>query len=161
VKALIQRVASGVLRAGGREIGRIGPGFVVLLGVGRGDGEAQALELARRTAALRVFPDGDGKMNRSLSDRAGSVLAVPQFTLYAETAKGNRPSFVRAAEPAVARPLFEAYAAALRRELGEERVVCGIFGADMQVELVNDGPVTLELTEDSLPPDPAGASGGA
>lgn len=161
MKALIQRVTSGILRAGGREIGRIGPGFVVLLGVGRGDGQAQADELARRTAALRVFADGDGKMNRSLSDCGGSVLAVPQFTLYAETGKGHRPSFGRAAEPAVARPLFDAYAEALRRALGEDRVVCGIFGADMQVELVNEGPVTLELTEEPLSPGSAEAKGGA
>jgi D-tyrosyl-tRNA(Tyr) deacylase len=157
MKALIQRVLSGAVRVDGREIGRIGPGFVVLLGVRRGDRAAHAIELARKTVHLRVFPDADGKMNRSLLDRGGAVLAVPQFTLYADTGKGHRPSFIHAADPDTARPLFEVYVDALRRELGEEQVVCGIFGADMQVELVNDGPVTLEL---NLDPDPAAPESG-
>lgn len=148
MKALVQRVSSGRVSVGGEVVGDIGPGFVVLLGVRPGDTAADAKYLANKTVNLRVFNDDGGKMNRALDDIGGSVLAISQFTLYADTRKGNRPSFIRAAEPALAEELYAEYVAALRRGLGEGRVATGRFGADMHVEIHNDGPVTIELTTD-------------
>ena len=121
----------------GQTVGRIGPGLLVLLGVKRGDTEEQADKLARKLLALRIFEDDDGRMNRSVEDVHGQILCVSQFTLYGDARKGNRPSFVDAAPPEEAEPLYERVRAALHDAQG------GRFGAHMEVELVNDGPVTL------------------
>ena len=127
----------------GEEVGAIGPGLLVLLGVRRGDTAEAADKLARKLLALRIFEDDDGKMNRSVVDAGGEVLCVSQFTLYGDARKGNRPSFVDAAPPEEAEPLYERFCACLR-ELGIP-VEQGVFGAKMAVELVNDGPVTILL----------------
>ncbi|HVE91392.1 MAG TPA: D-aminoacyl-tRNA deacylase [Actinomycetota bacterium] len=141
MRAVIQRVSRASVSVGGDLVGEIGSGFLVLLGAGRGDGEAEALHVADKIANLRVIQDGDGKMNLSLLDVQGEVLVVSQFTLYADTSRGRRPSFVDAAPPEEAEPLVERVAARLT-ELGL-RVACGVFGASMDVELVNRGPVTI------------------
>jgi D-tyrosyl-tRNA(Tyr) deacylase len=121
---------------------------VVLLGVRPADTEKDARYLAHRTINLRVCADPEGKMNLSVRDVEGSVLVISQFTLYADTRKGNRPSFIGAADPELAERLYEEYVRALRAELGDERVATGVFGAMMSVEIVNDGPVTIELSSD-------------
>lgn len=139
MRAVVQRVA----RASSTPGGSIGPGLVVLLGIADGDGEAGAVRLAEKIARLRIFQNEDGKFDRSLLDTAGAALVVSQFTLIADTAKGNRPSFSGAARPNVAEPLYERFCDALRT-LGVE-VEAGVFAARMQVELVNDGPVTIVL----------------
>ena len=123
--------------------GEIGPGVCVLFGVARKDTAAEAERLARKVAGLRIFENEEGKFDRSLLDVGGGALAVSQFTLLANTAKGNRPSFTEAAPPEHAKPIYEAFCAALR-ELGVA-VAMGVFGARMRVELVNDGPVTIVL----------------
>jgi D-aminoacyl-tRNA deacylase len=138
VRALVQRVSEASVSAGGRELARIGPGLLVLLGVRAGDGPDQADRLAGKLERLRVFEDADGKMNLSVRDAGGEILCVSQFTLYGDARKGNRPSFVDAAPPEVAEPLYERVRAALGAE-------GGAFGAHMRVALVNDGPVTLLL----------------
>jgi D-tyrosyl-tRNA(Tyr) deacylase len=138
VRALVQRVSAASVSVDGEEIARIGPGLLVLLGVRRGDGEAEADRLASKLLALRVFEDAEGKMNLSVGEVGGQVLCVSQFTLYGDTRKGNRPSFVDAAPPEEAEPLYERVRAALGAE-------GGVFGARMAVSLVNDGPVTLML----------------
>jgi D-aminoacyl-tRNA deacylase len=138
VRALVQRVSEASVTVEGDEIARIGPGLLVLLGVRRGDGEAEADRLASKLLALRVFEDDDGKMNRSVREAGGELLCVSQFTLYGDTRKGNRPSFVDAAPPEEAEPLYER----VREALGAQG---GVFGARMAVALVNDGPVTLML----------------
>lgn len=127
----------------GEAVAEIGAGLCVLLGVARGDGERDAVRLAEKVARLRIFENEAGKFDRSLLDAGGAVLAVSQFTLIADTARGNRPSFSDAAPPEQAEPLYEAFCAALRG-LGV-KVATGRFGARMQVELVNDGPVTIVL----------------
>jgi D-aminoacyl-tRNA deacylase len=136
VRALVQRVARAAVRVGGDEVAAIGPGLLVLLGVTHDDNEADADRLAAKVRALRIFPDDDGRMNTPLGER--EVLCVSQFTLYGDARKGNRPSFVAAAPGEAAERLYERFceAASAKR---------GVFGADMQVELVNDGPVTLLL----------------
>jgi D-tyrosyl-tRNA(Tyr) deacylase len=139
VRAVVQRVS----RAGVTPGGEIGRGLCVLLGVARGDGEEHAERLAAKVARLRIFPDGDGRFDRSVQDVAGAVLVVSQFTLLADTAKGNRPSFARAASPEDAEAVYERFCAELRA-LGVS-VETGVFGARMEVELVNDGPVTVVL----------------
>jgi D-aminoacyl-tRNA deacylase len=136
VRALVQRVSRASVEIGGEEIASIGPGLLVLLGVAVDDDEPAGDRLADRVAALRVFDDGEGRMNEPVGDR--EVLCVSQFTLYADTRKGNRPSFVGAAPAEVAKPLYERFC----ERVGAER---GRFGARMAVELVNDGPVTLLL----------------
>ena len=136
---MVQRVLRARVAPGG-EIGR---GLCVLLGVARGDEEGQAVRLAAKVARLRIFPDDDGRFDRSVGDVAGSVLVVSQFTLIADTAKGNRPSFAEAAPPDDAEALYERFCAKLRG-LGVP-VETGVFGAKMEVELVNDGPVTIVL----------------
>jgi D-aminoacyl-tRNA deacylase len=136
---VLQRVA----RARSSPGGAIGGGLVVLLGIAEGDDEAGVRRLAGKAARLRVFPDDAGRFDRSLLDVGGAALVVSQFTLIAETAKGNRPSFSGAARPETAEPLYEAFCDELRN-LGAE-VATGVFGAHMQVELVNDGPVTIVL----------------
>jgi D-aminoacyl-tRNA deacylase len=139
VRAVVQRVA----RARSTPGGEVGPGLCVLLGVAVGDAVAAAERLAGKVARLRIFEDDDGRFDRSLLDTGGAALVVSQFTLIADTAKGNRPSFGEAARPEQAEPLYEAFCAALRG-LGIE-VATGVFGARMQIELVNDGPVTIVL----------------
>jgi D-tyrosyl-tRNA(Tyr) deacylase len=141
---LLQRVSRARVTVGGEETGAIGPGLLVLLGVHASDGEEVAAWMARKIAQLRVFADAEGKMNRSLLDVGGGALVVSQFTLYGDAAKGNRPSYIDAAPPAHAEPLYERFMALLAGELGRP-VARGRFGADMAVELVNDGPVTLWL----------------
>ena len=151
MRAVIQRVREAAVTVEGREVGRIGPGFLVLLGVGHADTPADVAYLAPKIAHLRVFEDAAGKMNRSLLDVGGAVLLVSQFTLYADTRKGRRPSFTEAAPPAVAAGLVDACAAALRAL--DLPVATGIFQADMQVALVNDGPVTILIdSADRLQP---------
>jgi len=137
MRAVVQRVSKASVTPGG-EIGR---GVCVLLGVARGDGEEQAARLAAKVARLRIFPDDEGRFDRSVEDVAGAVLVVSQFTLIADTAKGNRPSFAEAAPPEEAEGLYERFCAELRG-LGVQ-VETGVFGSKMQVELVNDGPVTI------------------
>jgi D-aminoacyl-tRNA deacylase len=136
LKALVQRVARASVAVDGTEVAAIGPGLLVLLGVGADDGEAEADRLAAKVRALRIFPDADGRMNEPLSRR--EALCVSQFTLMADTRKGNRPGYGQAARPEHAQPLYERF----RDQLGAKG---GVFGAHMAVELVNDGPVTLLL----------------
>ncbi len=143
MRAILQRVSESSVEVDGVIVGRSGPGLLVLLGVGHGDGEAQARSLAEKSARLRIFADEAGKFNRSLLDSAGSALVVSQFTLYADTRRGRRPGFSDAAPPELAAPLVEAFCAALRA-LGVP-VETGSFGANMRVALVNDGPVTIIL----------------
>jgi D-tyrosyl-tRNA(Tyr) deacylase len=148
MKAVIQRVQRGSVSIDGEVVGEIGHGYVVLLGVREGDTADDARYLAQRTVNLRIFADAEDRMNRSVQDVNGAILAISQFTLYADTRKGNRPSFIRAGNPKVAEELYDEYVAALRRELGDTRVATGRFGASMVVEIINDGPVTIELTTD-------------
>lgn len=143
VRIVLQRVSSASVRVEGSEVASIGPGLCLLAGVARGDGAAEVEAAAAKIAGLRVFPDNDGKMNRSLADVAGEVLLVSQFTLVGEVRRGRRPSFSAAAAPEAARGVLESLAEALR-ERGVS-VAEGEFGAQMEVELVNDGPVTLAL----------------
>ena len=143
MRALVQRVSHAAVRVGGEVVGEIGPGLCVLVGVGPEDGEAAADRLAAKIWQLRVFPDSAGDMNRSASELGYAVLVVSQFTLYADTSRGRRPSFVRAAPPEKARLLVERVAQALRAAGAE--VATGRFGAMMQVSLVNEGPVTVML----------------
>ncbi|GAB4205605.1 MAG: D-aminoacyl-tRNA deacylase [Roseiflexaceae bacterium] len=143
MRALIQRVSEASVTVEGRVAGQIGRGLLVLLGVGAGDGPAEADLLAEKTANMRIFPDDEGRFDRSLLDVGGAALVVSQFTLYADTRRGRRPGFSDAAAPDLAAPLVERFAAALRaRGLAVET---GVFGAMMQVALVNDGPVTIML----------------
>ena len=143
MRAVVQRVTSARVVVEGGVQGEIGRGLCVLLGVARGDTAADAARLAGKVARLRIFENAEGRFDRSLLDEGGAVLAVSQFTLIAGTAKGNRPSFVAAARPEEAEPLYDAFCSALR-ELGVE-VATGVFGARMELELVNDGPVTIVL----------------
>ena len=143
MRALVQRVRHAEVRVGGEVVGRCGRGVLVFLGVRHGDGEAEARWLAEKIAKLRIFEDEDGRMNRGLLEIQGEALVVSQFTLYGDCRKGRRPSFVQAAPAPVSEPLYRHFC-----ELLEEqglRVERGIFGADMQVELCNQGPVTLML----------------
>ncbi len=136
MRALIQRVAHASVTVGGETVAAIGPGLLVLLGISREDSERDVDWLAGKVQALRVFPDGEGRMNEPLGGR--EVLCVSQFTLYGDARRGNRPSYVAAAPPERAEPLYERFC----ERLGASR---GVFGAQMEVELVNDGPVTLLL----------------
>ena len=138
MRALVQRVASASVTVGEERVSEIGPGLLVLLGVRRGDGPEQADRIARKLLALRVFEDAEGRMNLSVGDAGGEILCVSQFTLYGDARRGNRPSFVDAAPPEEAEPLYTR----VRDALGARG---GRFGAHMSVELVNDGPVTLLL----------------
>jgi D-tyrosyl-tRNA(Tyr) deacylase len=139
MRVVVQRVTSASCTPGGS----IGPGVCVLIGVAEGDDDTAAVRLAEKVARLRIFENDEGKFDRSLLDTGGDALVVSQFTLIADTAKGNRPSFSGAARPELAEPLYERFAQTLR-ELGV-RVETGVFGARMAVELVNDGPVTIVL----------------
>jgi D-tyrosyl-tRNA(Tyr) deacylase len=145
VRALVQRVAEARVRTGDEVVGEIGPGLCVLLGVARGD-DAEATErMAGRVARLRIFENDEGKFDRSVLDTGGAVLVVSNFTLIANTAKGNRPSFSDAAPPEQADPLYKRFCEALR-EL-DVAVETGVFGARMRVQVVNDGPVTILLED--------------
>lgn len=146
--ALLQRVQRAHVEVGGERIAAIGPGLLVMLGVCRDDGEQQADRLLERMLGYRVFPDAGGRMNLSLSRTGGGLLLVPQFTLAADTGSGMRPSFTPAAEPGSGRQLFD-YVVKRAQQL-HQPVASGRFGADMQVELVNDGPVTFWL--EVIPP---------
>jgi D-tyrosyl-tRNA(Tyr) deacylase len=138
MRALVQRVSRAAVRVEGEEVSRIGPGLLVLLGVGRGDTEQEADRIVRKVLALRVFAEGERPMQRSVHDAGGELLCVSQFTLYADTTRGNRPGFTEAAAPEDAEPLYERVRAGLGAQGGR-------FGAHMEVELTNDGPVTLLL----------------
>lgn len=142
MRIVIQRVGHASVSIDGELRSAIGRGLMVLVGVEHGDEMADAMWLAVKTAALRIFPDDAGVMNRSVIDCGGEILAVSQFTLTASTRKGNRPSYIRAAGHETATALYEAYCSELTRLTGR-RTATGVFGADMQVELVNDGPVTI------------------
>lgn len=145
MRVVLQRVSRAAVRAEGRAQGAIGTGFLVLAGFHSADTEEQLAWMADKVLGLRVFADPAGKMNLALADVGGSVLVVSQFTLYGDARKGRRPSFVDAAPPPVALPLYERFLALLRERGGGVTVETGTFGAMMEVELVNDGPVTLWL----------------
>jgi D-aminoacyl-tRNA deacylase len=154
MRVVLQRVSRAAVRVRSEIVGEIGRGFLLLVGVGKGDPAAHVERLADKIAGLRVFADGQGKMNLALADVGGEVLVVSQFTLYGDVRKGRRPSWTAAEDPEVAEPRVEALAVAL--ESRGLRVARGRFGADMQVELVNDGPVTLILDADLLAPGSRG-----
>ncbi len=143
MRACVQRVTRAHVSVDGQVVGSIERGLVVLLGVGQGDDESDARHLAEKITQLRIFPDDDGKMNRSLVDVGGAVLAISQFTLYGDSRKGRRPSFIAAADPQEGNRLYERFVNVVK-EL-DVTVATGKFQADMQVELVNDGPVTILL----------------
>ena len=142
MRSVVQRVTEASVSIGANTVGRIGRGMLVLVGVEVGDAAADAEWLAGKVAQMRIFADSDGKMNLSVREIEGSVLVVSQFTLLADTRKGNRPSFVRAARPSEAVPLYEHFLAMLEQQTGRPPAR-GVFAADMQVQLVNDGPVTI------------------
>ncbi|MDQ6846299.1 MAG: D-aminoacyl-tRNA deacylase [Candidatus Dormibacteraeota bacterium] len=149
MRAVVQRTAGAAVRVEGSTAGHIGAGLLVLLSVGAEDDDAVALRLASRVATLRVFPDDAGRMNRDLGQAGGAALVVSQFTLHADTSRGHRPSFIRAGAPQEAERLYGVFVAALRdRGL---QVQTGRFGSHMEVELVNDGPVTLVLSSGEDP----------
>jgi len=144
VRVVIQRVAEASVTVDGEVVGAIGPGLVVLAGFLTEDTRAEAAWMAEKVVNLRIFPDAEGRMNRSLLDVGGEVLVVSQFTLYGDARKGRRPSFVRAARPEIAIPLYDGFVEELRAAT-PGGVQCGRFGAHMDVALVNDGPVTLVI----------------
>jgi D-aminoacyl-tRNA deacylase len=148
MRALLQRVSHASVTVDGKVVGQIGQGLLVLLGVGQDDSEVQVKALADKIAYLRIFGDDEGKMNRSLLDIGGEVLVVSQFTLYADTRRGRRPSFTDAAPPSIAEPLVERFKDTIAAY--GLTVADGIFGAYMQVELLNDGPVTIWLDSEEL-----------
>lgn len=142
MRVVVQRVSSARVEVAGETAGAIGPGLLVLAGFEKDDGDADLAWMAGKLVRMRIFADGDGVMNRSVLDTGGDILAVSQFTLYASIKKGNRPSWSRAARGEVSQPLFGRFVKQLEAELGKP-VPTGVFGADMGVGLVNDGPVTL------------------
>jgi D-aminoacyl-tRNA deacylase len=143
MRLLVQRASRASVTVDGRIVSAIGPGLVLLVGVGHGDGLDQAEALAEKVTGLRIFRDAEGKTNLAIGDVGGEALVVSQFTLYADTSKGRRPSFIRAADPDVAAELVEGFAEAV--ETRGVPVGRGVFGAEMEVELVNDGPFTMWL----------------
>lgn len=147
MRALLQRVTEATVKVDGENIGSCGNGLLILLGVCNGDSREEAAFLAEKCLNLRIFADDEGKMNRSLLDIQGGILVISQFTLYADTRRGRRPSFVDAAVPEVSQPLYEYFVECLRS--GRVAVETGRFGAEMQVSLVNDGPVTILLEKNS------------
>ncbi len=144
MRAVIQRVAETSVTISGKIVSKIGPGLLVLLGIEDGDGHEDIDWLSAKIAKMRIFSDDEGKMNLSVTDIGGEIIVVSQFTLHASTKKGNRPSFLRAAAPAISEPLYEKFCTAMEAELGKP-VGRGIFGADMKISLVNDGPVTISI----------------
>ncbi len=149
MKVLLQRVTRAAVDVDGARVGEIGAGLMGLVGCRTGDTEADADYLADRLVALRIFCDAEGRMNLSVRDIGGAALLVSQFTLYADTRKGNRPGFALGGDPTVAKAPYERLVERVRAALGAERVATGVFAADMQVSLVNDGPVTIELCSDA------------
>lgn len=150
MRVLLQRVSEAAVRVDGAVVGQIGPGLLALVGIEAGDTAADIDWLCRKIVALRIFNDADGLMNRSVQDSGGNILAISQFTLHASTKKGTRPSYSRAARPDFAQPMYHAFLESLSGALGKT-VQQGIFGADMKVSLVNDGPVSIWL--DSKAPE--------
>jgi D-tyrosyl-tRNA(Tyr) deacylase len=148
MRALLQRVTHASVTVNSKIMGQIGPGLLILLGIGQQDGEAQVKLLTDKIVNLRIFGDDEGKMNRSVLDVGGQILVVSQFTLYADIRKGRRPSFIGAALPALAEPLVERFKEAIMAY--DITVAGGIFGADMQVSLVNQGPVTIWMDSEEL-----------
>ncbi len=144
MRAVIQRVANADVVVEGKLIANIGPGLLVLLGIENADGEEDIEWLAKKIANLRIFNDESGVMNRSLLETAGDIIVVSQFTLHAATKKGNRPSYIKAAKPDIAIPIYEEFVEQLEKLLGK-KVGTGVFGADMKVSLLNDGPVTIVI----------------
>ena len=144
MRVVVQRCSRAEVRIDGQTVGQVGRGFLLLVGVTDGDSEAQADLLAKKVAQMRVFEDAEGKMNLALKDVDGAILSISQFTLYADCKKGNRPSFIHAARPETAAPLYDYFNARLRSEYGLQ-VETGRFGADMKVDFINDGPVTILL----------------
>jgi D-tyrosyl-tRNA(Tyr) deacylase len=147
MRAVVQRVSQASVEVEGR-VGQIDGGVLVLLGIGAGDGAVEAALLAEKIAHMRIFPDQEGRFNRSLLDVGGGALVVSQFTLYADTRRGRRPSFSAAAAPELAEPLVEAFVTVLRQR--QVAVATGVFGAHMHVALVNDGPVTIILDSETF-----------
>lgn len=141
---VVQRVRSAAVSVAGETVGQIGPGYLLLVGLGKDDTAVDVQRLVQQVAKVRLMEDPDGKLGLTVKDAGGEVLAVSQFTLLADFSKGNRPSFNNAAKPDVAKPLFDLFVQQLGAELGRT-VPTGVFGADMQVSLVNDGPVTVVL----------------
>ena len=148
MRAVVQRVSEASVSIGGRVAGSCGPGYLILLGVGENDAEAEVERLWSKIFKLRIFPDGDKHTGASLADVGGEVLVISQFTLYADCRKGNRPSFSHAGSPEESKRLYELFVERARRDVAH--VACGEFGADMQVSLVNDGPFTICLDTDDL-----------
>lgn len=142
MRILVQRVRHAAVEIGGEEVSRIGQGLLVLVGIEAADGEEDIEWLVKKLLGLRIFDDEQGVMNLDVRQVGGEVLVVSQFTLHASTKKGNRPSYIRSAPEAVSRPMYERFVARIEAELGQ-KVPTGEFGADMQVSLVNDGPVTI------------------
>ena len=149
MRVVVQRCSRAEVRIDGEVVGKIGRGFLLLVGITDGDTETQADLLAKKVAQMRVFEDAEGKMNLALKDVNGAILSISQFTLYADCKKGNRPSFIRAARPETASPLYDYFNARLRAEYGLQ-VETGRFGADMKVDFINDGPVTILLDSAEL-----------
>ena len=148
MRAVVQRVSEASVAIGGEVVGACGTGFLVLLGVGEGDTEAEVEQLWNKIFKLRIFPDGTHHTGAALADVSGEVLVISQFTLYADCRKGNRPSFTNAGDPAESERLYKLFVERARRDI--PHVACGEFGADMQVSLVNDGPFTIYLDTDEL-----------
>jgi D-tyrosyl-tRNA(Tyr) deacylase len=148
MRALLQRVSHASVTVDKQVVGHIEQGLLILLGVGHGDDETTVKTLVDKIVNLRIFEDGEGKMNRSVLDIGGQILVVSQFTLYADIRKGRRPSFIRAAPPALAEPLVERFKDAIAAH--DIAVAGGVFGADMQVSLINDGPVTIWMDSEEL-----------
>ena len=151
MKLLIQRVSRASVEVNGEIVSAIGAGCLALVGCRYDDTEKDAAYLAAKLCALRIYPDADGKMNLSLVQTGGSALLVSQFTLYADTTRGNRPGFEEAGPPALAEKNFAAFVAEVRKILGADKVATGIFAAEMRVSLINEGPVTISLQSDTQP----------
>ena len=149
MRIVVQRCSRAEVRIDGRTVGQIGQGFMLLVGITENDTKAEADLLAKKIAQLRVFEDPEGKMNLAIRDVGGAILSISQFTLYADCRKGNRPSFIRAARPEQASPLYDYFNETLRETYGLT-VETGRFGADMKVDFINDGPVTILLDTDEL-----------
>ena len=149
MRVVLQRCSRAEVRIDGQVVGQIDKGFMVLVGVTDGDTKVDADLLAKKVAQMRVLEDAEGKMNLALKDVGGAILSISQFTLYADCKKGNRPSFIRAARPEVAEPLYDYFNNVLRTQYGLQ-VATGRFGADMKVDFINDGPVTILLDTEEL-----------
>ena len=156
MKTVIQRVSHAAVSVDGEEVGRIGQGLLILLGIAPGDTAEDLDRMVQKTVKLRIFQDENGKMNRSVKDVDGEILVVSQFTLLANYKHGNRPDYIGAAAPAMAEAMYEAFIEALRSHV--RKVAHGVFGAEMQVSLCNSGPVTIVMESEVLAPAPKTAS---